>query len=754
MSVPTIADMLKYANLQMATEALYNFRAKATPNQLPGEITTTIGHFSGDIDPNWLTLGNEHASRFAPTEAATFVAQWIVVDHLSNTTTGFSGTLFYNEAEKQYVISFRSTEFIDDVVRDCLATNAMEVKAGGWALGQIADMEAWYKSLVKEGGPLAGQHYSVTGYSLGGHLATAFNLLRCEDGTIGNVNSVVTFNGAGVGQITNTSGKLGDVLADFNHLREHPETIALRFADAGLAELYNTLRQSLSNGHTPTAADFALLDQYPNDAFATEYQQQQFAAQKVYLKQAMERIVTIRGEVQRLTTVTDTKDGQPANIPDSSIAQDNFEYQMAYMFASENTQAKALVAGGINTVFGKSYGSPLLNNQYDVVGRETTTTQMAMVADSQWHYGTNVDLFIEDQPLRRGTVVGESWDLLIKKDSLLPINNYTQNDFGDTHSLVLLVDSLNIQNLLKTLNPNTSDATLNSLLKAASNLKAESVSGQQGKAEGNVLENMLDGLSQIFTGIDPKLREGKAENGDALGTGNTWADKTLREKFYDQLNKLTAPDLSDPQNPKETPFSKLAGKVTVAVPGTDLASDARTDFAAFISLLTGSPVALKAAPGQAAAVAAILGAQWTDVQGDNVYSAWQADQTLSPLQRSYSDQFLQDRANYLSYRAAINLENNQSNRIQGGVQGLDAEWQYQDNAAGQTITVSPTTDGLGLSYPTRYVTFGSAAGDTLSGADQADHLYVGAGSDSLNGGAGDDLLTRTEKYPDFEESAR
>ena len=71
MSVSTIADMLKYANLQMAAEALYNFRAKATPNQLPGEITTTIGHFSGDIDPNWLTLGNEHASRFAPTEAAT-----------------------------------------------------------------------------------------------------------------------------------------------------------------------------------------------------------------------------------------------------------------------------------------------------------------------------------------------------------------------------------------------------------------------------------------------------------------------------------------------------------------------------------------------------------------------------------------------------------------------------------------------------------------------------------------------------------
>ena len=120
MPAPTIADMLKYANLQMATEALYNFQAKEKPNQASGSLTDfSIGHYSGTIDPAWLTLGNEHATRFATkTEADKFVAQWEVVDHISNTTTGFSGTLFFNEAEKQYVISFRSTEFIDDAVND------------------------------------------------------------------------------------------------------------------------------------------------------------------------------------------------------------------------------------------------------------------------------------------------------------------------------------------------------------------------------------------------------------------------------------------------------------------------------------------------------------------------------------------------------------------------------------------------------------------------------------------------------------
>ena len=77
MAAPTIAEMLKYANLQMAAEALYNFRAKRTPDQDPGDLTSDTGHFSGPINPTWLTLGNEHATRFTQTEAEKFAAQWI-----------------------------------------------------------------------------------------------------------------------------------------------------------------------------------------------------------------------------------------------------------------------------------------------------------------------------------------------------------------------------------------------------------------------------------------------------------------------------------------------------------------------------------------------------------------------------------------------------------------------------------------------------------------------------------------------------
>ena len=37
MIAPSIPEMLKYATLQMAAEALYGFNAKTRPNQAPGD---------------------------------------------------------------------------------------------------------------------------------------------------------------------------------------------------------------------------------------------------------------------------------------------------------------------------------------------------------------------------------------------------------------------------------------------------------------------------------------------------------------------------------------------------------------------------------------------------------------------------------------------------------------------------------------------------------------------------------------------
>ena len=74
MANPTIAEMLKYADLQMAAEALYNFKAKTNPNQAPGDVDSLAGHFFNQaLTAEILTTGNEHASRFTQTQADEFV---------------------------------------------------------------------------------------------------------------------------------------------------------------------------------------------------------------------------------------------------------------------------------------------------------------------------------------------------------------------------------------------------------------------------------------------------------------------------------------------------------------------------------------------------------------------------------------------------------------------------------------------------------------------------------------------------------
>ena len=148
MTTNEITTSLKFANLQMAAEALYAFDPRQGP-LVPGNT------YVGPARVNFLSNGNERASKFPTALAEDFATTWQVIEHKSNTPSGFSGTLSRAMADRpdlgivagELVRSFRSTEFADDAVRDNQATNVMEIKEHGWAFGQIADMEAWYADL-------------------------------------------------------------------------------------------------------------------------------------------------------------------------------------------------------------------------------------------------------------------------------------------------------------------------------------------------------------------------------------------------------------------------------------------------------------------------------------------------------------------------------------------------------------------------------------------------------------------------------
>lgn len=131
MTAPSISEYLKFVNLQMASESLFGFNAyTANGSLIPGKVSTE------PLTTERLITGNLHASKFTATEAAKFAAEWQVVEHKSNTLTGFSGTLMRAIKDNpatgtkagEYVISFRSTEFLDDAARDNQATNTLEIK--------------------------------------------------------------------------------------------------------------------------------------------------------------------------------------------------------------------------------------------------------------------------------------------------------------------------------------------------------------------------------------------------------------------------------------------------------------------------------------------------------------------------------------------------------------------------------------------------------------------------------------------------
>ena len=184
MATQEIATYLKYANLQMASEA---FLVDATGKILAGKPLVDA-----------LIYGNGHPSRFPTLLAEEFANTWEVVAQQENTPSGFSGTLFREKATGNLVMSFRSTEAIDDTLRDSEGTNRC-ISSNGWAFGQIADMEDWYKSLIQQGKLTASSQFDVTGYSLGGHLAAAFAILRRESNTENVLKHIYTFNGAGTG---------------------------------------------------------------------------------------------------------------------------------------------------------------------------------------------------------------------------------------------------------------------------------------------------------------------------------------------------------------------------------------------------------------------------------------------------------------------------------------------------------------------------------------------------------------------------
>jgi Ca2+-binding RTX toxin-like protein len=143
-----------------------------------------------------------------------FDQRFQIVDHHANDSTGFSATLMREIGTNNFTLSFRSTEFESqsnggDFERDGTLGADGDVTLQGFAFAQLAAMEDYYADLRQgilfdgtvdtelqaffaDGGKL-----NITGYSLGGNLATVFTELHSSE-----VNHTYTFNAIGRGHIS------------------------------------------------------------------------------------------------------------------------------------------------------------------------------------------------------------------------------------------------------------------------------------------------------------------------------------------------------------------------------------------------------------------------------------------------------------------------------------------------------------------------------------------------------------------------
>ena len=541
------ATILEFARLQLAAEALYGFKnAKPEWIDSKGDADTSnllfgVNYDSGENYENHLISGNDHNSKFTPTDAAEFADNWEMVAHIANTATGFSGSLFRAKKDiegtrikaKDLVMSFRSTEFVDDDMHDSRSTNTLEIKEKGWAFGQIADMEHWFGILQEKG--LIDKPLYMTGYSLGGHLATAFNILHRNENNkkTGDklIKATYTFNGAGVGFGADgkeiTTENLKKAIEKFNGIKKEGADDVFtgeirihikagvaeeQIAVFSLSEIYKKIKElldftpwmdeknSAQMGVADNLSDYlkkiAEAEKYIGDienlANKVEYDHvakrnytdsKQEMGKLELLKKAVIRVREIANENERIKTLTSggEENQRPYQFPARYIDSLRLSYQLAVLLSAQEYTKELSVPGGAENIVMDLYDNlRKADNTIDDFYNIWAATKPSMVAVSQLHYGKeNILLDVENQPLVRGNYLDlvleetkkEASDRKELSDLQLITPDYKNSAFGDTHSLALIIDSLSVQKTINQMDSNFTSNLYKDIFRLSSNAK-------------------------------------------------------------------------------------------------------------------------------------------------------------------------------------------------------------------------------------------------------------------------------------------
>ena len=611
-------------------------------------------------------------SRMASAQAEAFVDRYHIIHQYKNDGSGFSATLLFDKRKGQYTLSFRSTEFRSDGdggdrSRDVMGAG-YSIRDHGFAFAQIASMEDYYAHLKRgerwddatrtwRGDAALGDFaarsqgagfLNVTGYSLGGHLASVFTELHASE-----IAHTYIFNSAGRGGLR-AGASVRDVVTVFNDVLKDPQAwrrYPALFPPGSISE--STPQFERARKLAERAPAFS-----PNSP-ANIYADARYVWAAAVASRLTDPIVTANGSLPA------DADGKITRIIGRATHNDSAPLSLTGIFPTRDT----------NTVF------------------------------------------IEDQP-----------DLV----ALGGLLSFLPGDFGNTHSITLLVDSLALMDALQTIAPALTQSQIETIFAASSNQRA--VGGLTGRAEADSLENALDALRKLLIG--PNIS--RTPFSDSV---NGFGRIDNRDAFYRNLDQLI-----------QGAAAKSTALSITPITGTS---------AAELAEIARSPDAIELRY-------ALREMNPFTVTGDgSLYAQHNRNGELDLYQAStgkgdFTPEYLADRAGFLALKIKLNLDDT-AFALAGGNQSTvyhDAASEYRayvfDAATAQKAAAVQAAWGLSqqdmrrkldLLFETQAtrgtaqkIRFGTGSAEIFTGAALGDRLYGGGGKDLLVGRGGSDYL--------------
>lgn len=579
-------------------------------------------------------------TKLTEVQARELLSRFEVVLQNPSDGSGFSCTLLRERATGTYTLSFRSTEYQNqsnggDWERDGLHGADGEIFKYGLAFAQIHSMEEMYAHLrrgersvgVDDSSQTIWQADSrlsdfldptlkinVTGYSLGGHLATVFTELHSA-----NVAQAITFNAPGRGRVANDD--LQSALSYFELVLRNPDAAP----------------RPLGGATSPEVVAYAAAKAAVGPLNST----------------------SLYSDPRYRWAVLATRDA----------------WGTASIHVTGSEERSAFPHSLITQVYGRA-----------------THDDREYVANQGIH-GPELPIFVEDQP----DWVGDGGFL-----------NYG-GDYGVTHSITLLGDSLALMRVFQQIAPELDVETASAIFAASSNSRAKGDIVVEGsESEGPSLENALDSLRHLFLG--PHVLP--TPSGNAL---RSFASDEFRTPFFANLKAL------------EKVVAENGGTLTV-VP---LAGVPPADLLAFCQGFSGI----------AARYALVTGAPYMVLGDASLFEPHNENGELDLFDPAtgrgmLTESYLADRALYVFRLLQRNLENLAATAsdpiLDASVHGRQI---LSDTATATEIFVGPE-----IATDRTAIRFGGEGPDKLSGLSGDDRLYGGSGADLLVGSVGADRL--------------